>query len=676
MPTIKEIRAQFPQYDDWTDGQLATALHRKFYSDMPRADFNKAIGFDAPESRPISFEEGQALLERENQSGASGAVGAGLSGVVDGIPVVGPMMVGGAQKAAAGLSSLINGGSYDDNLERAKTITNAAQEEHPYITTAGNVAGAVGGTLPLVMAAPAAFGAGGGGLGARSLMSAISGGAIGGSDAAVRSGGDPDDVKWGTGLGFAAGGAGPVAGKAIGAGAQKVWNALTNRSAANAAGTTASAIAKLDDLAAREGIDAATMQTRLADLGPDGMIMDLGPGLQGRAGGIAATPGKGQAVIRDALAARQGGANARIQAAVDKNLGANVVPSKIDNAIHQGQQRVGDLYRDAFREARNFDTGIIADDIERSIQTLRGDAQRRLTQVRQMLNVHGTDQVSNNPQTLFQTRQAIDGMLTAEVDPKVIGALGEVRQQLDDALRQSVPRIKEIDAQYAELARQSDALKTGQAVLDHGRTAPRPQELAGMVENGAQPQGMQVGPSAVPLRLSQGARAEVDRILGSNANDVTALHRIIKSEGDWNRSRLATLFGEEKADRLFKVLENERLFADTNQIVTRNSETARRLAAIGEGKSGEPDLVKNATAAGGFSAIPRAIGIKAADKIANALMAGRREVSEAELAKLLSTNRNAVVDALAIRRGLPTTDPRADRIARALLLGGGVAGSR
>src|SRR5438128_2690292 len=45
MPTLAEVRTQYPQYNDISDAQLADALHSKFYGDMPRADFNKAIGF-------------------------------------------------------------------------------------------------------------------------------------------------------------------------------------------------------------------------------------------------------------------------------------------------------------------------------------------------------------------------------------------------------------------------------------------------------------------------------------------------------------------------------------------------------------------------------------------------------------------------------------------------------
>lgn len=47
MPTISEIRAQYPQYQDMSDQALADAMHAKFYSDMPREDFNKRVGFEA-----------------------------------------------------------------------------------------------------------------------------------------------------------------------------------------------------------------------------------------------------------------------------------------------------------------------------------------------------------------------------------------------------------------------------------------------------------------------------------------------------------------------------------------------------------------------------------------------------------------------------------------------------
>lgn len=44
MTTIADVRKQYPQYADMSDAKLADALHAKFYSDMPRDQFNAKIG--------------------------------------------------------------------------------------------------------------------------------------------------------------------------------------------------------------------------------------------------------------------------------------------------------------------------------------------------------------------------------------------------------------------------------------------------------------------------------------------------------------------------------------------------------------------------------------------------------------------------------------------------------
>lgn len=41
---LANFRTQHPEYNDLNDQQLADALYRKFYSDMPRADFNRRLG--------------------------------------------------------------------------------------------------------------------------------------------------------------------------------------------------------------------------------------------------------------------------------------------------------------------------------------------------------------------------------------------------------------------------------------------------------------------------------------------------------------------------------------------------------------------------------------------------------------------------------------------------------
>lgn len=44
MTTLPEIRKKFPQYDDLSDDDLASAIHEKFYADIPREQFDQQIG--------------------------------------------------------------------------------------------------------------------------------------------------------------------------------------------------------------------------------------------------------------------------------------------------------------------------------------------------------------------------------------------------------------------------------------------------------------------------------------------------------------------------------------------------------------------------------------------------------------------------------------------------------
>jgi hypothetical protein len=43
---LSEIRKKFPMYADVPDEQLLIGMHRKYYSDMPFQEFNKAIQYD------------------------------------------------------------------------------------------------------------------------------------------------------------------------------------------------------------------------------------------------------------------------------------------------------------------------------------------------------------------------------------------------------------------------------------------------------------------------------------------------------------------------------------------------------------------------------------------------------------------------------------------------------
>jgi len=54
MATLAEIRSKYPgAYDDMSDKQLADAMYSKHYSDMPRAEFDKKVGFAAAPTQTL-----------------------------------------------------------------------------------------------------------------------------------------------------------------------------------------------------------------------------------------------------------------------------------------------------------------------------------------------------------------------------------------------------------------------------------------------------------------------------------------------------------------------------------------------------------------------------------------------------------------------------------------------
>lgn len=227
MPVrIQAPDGSFVEFPDGTpDNVMADAMRKTFGG--PK---NNTAG------RHLSFEEGQRELEKERLSGTGGEAGAFLSSAVGDIPIVGPALLGGAQRAAAGLSSLFDGEDYATNLKQGQEITQIAQEQNPVARIAGSVAGNVGamGAAGSTALGARLLGMTGPSLAARAGMSALSGGAISGADAAVR-GGDGADIINSSLIGGGVGGAIPLVGAGLSAAARGIgeqvypWvNALRN----------------------------------------------------------------------------------------------------------------------------------------------------------------------------------------------------------------------------------------------------------------------------------------------------------------------------------------------------------------------------------------------------------------------------------------------------------------
>jgi len=66
MANFSDIRAKYPQYNDMSDEQFATAFHNKYYSDIPYDEFKSKIGF-ATQEQPTATPEPSVMPEQPQQ---------------------------------------------------------------------------------------------------------------------------------------------------------------------------------------------------------------------------------------------------------------------------------------------------------------------------------------------------------------------------------------------------------------------------------------------------------------------------------------------------------------------------------------------------------------------------------------------------------------------------------
>lgn len=239
MATIAEIRAQFPQYDDLSDAELANAIHKKFYADMPRAEFNKRVGY-APDpaktaagpvkqadsfvddTAPATMGAGAAFLRgATNPFGISDEIGGGIQGAVD--------WMGLGPDGSAGTFS----GGYDRFTKKARALDATAAAEHPIANTGGKLVGgvaAVGGVPSLITAAPGAGTLAR--IGAGTADAALQGGLYGGVTGFGEGEGGVGNRLAGAGQGAVVGG---LVGGAIGLPLSAAGAVIANRAATKAA---------------------------------------------------------------------------------------------------------------------------------------------------------------------------------------------------------------------------------------------------------------------------------------------------------------------------------------------------------------------------------------------------------------------------------------------------------
>ena len=565
-----------------------------------------------------------------------------------------------ADRLAAGGQALTGGApSYADALKSETEKTQAAKRDFPVSSFVGELGGGVAGGAGLVRSGATFAGRVGPGFLPRTLGYGAEGGAYGAAHGAGNTyTGNPGDyvnnavsgAAMGAPIGAGLGVAAPIVGAASGAGYRGASAFFGPR--VEDMGRGASSMLRGAAMADEPGL------RNLGALGPSAMLPDAGPAMLGLAQGAGTGTGPGRSRLVDALTNRDNNTGSRLARTLDDNLGPSPIPSRVEAHLSGDRAYVAQEYEPLLQNARAVNTQALANNLEVSAINLRGPAQQAVQRVRAMLDIPGNPgNLDPHPRALLSTRQAIDGLLAGEVNPHVVRELTMARHAVDAELARAVPGVKAVDAQIEELARQSTGLQRGGQLLDSGKTAIRPQELTDEMAAAGQPHGQMVGPSAAPFRMRQGARAEVDRIVGTNLHDLPALERTFKTPEDWNYQKLGTVFGGGQRDSIAGELAANRRFRDTYHSVVQGSQTAQRSAAAKsmDGPDGG-NIPLNTTLVGA--------GANAVNWIAKSLVGASNDAARDQVGRFLANSNPSDVQRLAraLLDSAQTTNRRATSV--------------
>jgi hypothetical protein len=500
--------------------------------------------------------------------------------------------------------------TYDRTVADIREHQKQVEEDHPVAFDAAQIGGSL---LPAskVMKATGM----GATLGGAIIRSGAAGGILGGITGAGDANGDLKDRAIGAGegaiVGIPVGAVAPVVGHAVGKGIA----AISNR-----AGTEGKAAGKVLNALERDGVTPATLQSRLDSIGPQAMIADIGPNATQQAAVIAASPGPGQQTIRGAINARNAGASGRVTNAVNMAMGGPVNYGQIErDIITRRSNAAGPLYRQAYavplppiQEVQD----VLA------TPTGRAAASRaaRLSQDEGLPfdpnTVRGVDLIKRTLDDVVSEGQRTGRNNEARI-------IGNLRDRLVTAVDNHVPEYAMARDAFAGESAIRDALQAGRNLFSDQLT---PQEI------GDQLVAMT---SSERDAFMQGARAQIQRIMGTARNDASRVRQLLQK--GFNQEKLEMALGPQAADDLMRQVGFETTAANTSHRVIGNSETAARLAGREDLSPGGTGLgIRDSFAAGGLMGAARGAGLKLVDKAVDAVRAGRQKEIESAMADILT----------------------------------------
>lgn len=427
-------------------------------------------------------------------------------------------------------------------------------------------------------------------------------------------------------LGGVIGGATPVVAQGLGNAVAGIRN-MGQRTPVMLRNYSRGAIDRVARAAGDDGVISGanpSYQRQAQQLGPEGMLADMGENLRGQAGAIANAPGAGQSRIVAALEGRREGAPQRITQDMDAALGPAVnVPRTVDTLRRQANAAADPFYRQFYATPIKPTPELEA--------TLRRVPQSAWAQAQKLAEMEGVDlaQVINTGRGLDLIKRGVDDIAKEAPRGSNLNRLAsniarDLRNETDRILSPNDPRM----SSWAQARRASgeglqfeEAAEMGQGAFRKSLT-PDQMDMDMSRLNPLQTEAYRVG-ARDAARTTMG---NAGTAFGPNGD--TAARRVLQTEFGAEKMRRVAR-NPADADRLSQRLDTETTFATTEQEALRNSATARRIAAQREFPQ-PSDRAEVAARVGSRSL--SGVAMEGAYRIGNLLTAGALNARRARIA--------------------------------------------
>jgi hypothetical protein len=667
MPTMAEVREKYPQYNDMSDGDLAGALHKKYYADMPKAEFEAKIGYKAPDPAGVKEAPDRGFLGGVNNivGGVADAITQGVTfGFADEIGAGGRAahraitnsIKGAARDLAPDLTtSLLGpetpveretiGQSYDRALGDIRGRETQFAEEHPVAATVGNVVGglATGGpaaravtaapSIPRAIATSAGMGAGYG---------AVGGFGAGEGSFENRLASAGQGAALGSLLGGALPAAGAVGNQVVGVGR----NLLGLNNPRNTALDQLGRALRRDE--ARPGAVPAETALTDATVGkPLALVDAAGKNTQRLGRTVETVPGAGSDRAHEFLQDRQLGQVDRVGGDIATHLSGDDFHKTLGELDTLRKTNAAPLYEEAYAQPlawnATIETLIDRPSTRQALKRAHGIAAeegRDPTGLGLDLDIDGNVKINKTAasmQTLDYVKRGLDDVVEEYRD----GVTGKLRldesgRAKNNTLRDFVNAVDGVNPKYAEARKAwGGPTKTMEAARLGRQYANGDAEVTL-----TRFQGLSEGDKTA-FRL--GVARELAGKVENSRDGHNAVNKIFGSKGQ--RSRLQALFPDQPSFAAFeKAMQEEQRMALTRQIVTGGSPTGRIAAE--QDDAGQ--LARSALdyAGGGVKGVLFGLASRATGAANRAR--GINEATADELSKMLfSANRAEQAQALA-----------------------------